>query len=201
MKQRWKQLVRRLEALSLRERVIMTASIAAALLAAVDAWILSPQYATQRRMLDGLQRQGAELQALRARLVAPPADTPNARLTAALTEQQAEMQRVEQAIETRLAGQTPATLPALLRNVLRRHERLTLLKLETVAAAPAPEGAAVPARRLVLIQLSGRYADLSAYAGAIEQQLPGLRWHDLTLDASMQPPVLSAQLWLTGGGS
>lgn len=201
MKQHWKRLVRRLEALSLRERVIMAASIAAALLAAADAAILSPQYAAQHRLLEKLQRQDADLQALRARLVAPAADTPHTRLTAMLAGQQAELQRVDQAIESQLAGQAPATLPALLRNVLRRHERLTLLGLETVAPATTAGAGDAPAPRLVKIQLAGRYADLTAYAGAIEQQMPGLRWHELTLDASTRPPVLSAQLWLGGGGS
>ena len=33
------------------------------------------------------------------------------------------------------------------------------------------------------------YADLLAYAQAIEQQLPGLRWAALQIDAGPQPPV------------
>jgi MSHA biogenesis protein MshJ len=203
MKTAWKSLSRRINALSLRERVIMAGSLAAALLAVVDALVLTPQFEAQRRLLDRLRVQGAELQTLRARLTGPVADTPEARLATQLVTRRAELASLELAIEQRLASGPPAHLDDLLRSALRRHERLTLLKLETLApSGTAASAAAAPGvRRGVHLQLSGRYADLAAYAGAIERQLPGLRWQDLQIDASQQPPVMSAQLWLVGGGS
>lgn len=203
MKTAWKSLSRRINALSLRERVIMAGSLAAALLAVVDALVLTPQFEAQRRLLDRLRVQGAELQTLRARLTGPVADTPEARLASQLVKRRAELASLELAIEQRLASGPPAHLDDLLRSALRRHERLSLLKLETLApAASAASAVSAPGvRRGVQLQLSGRYADLAAYAGAIEQQLPGLRWQALQIDASQQPPVMSAQLWLVGGGS
>lgn len=206
MKTAWKSLSRRINALSLRERVIMAGSLAAALLAVVDVLVLTPQFEAQRRLLDRLRVQAAELQTLRARLTGPVADTPQARLASELVTRRAELASLELAIEQRLASGPPAHLDDLLRSALRRHERLTLLKLETLAPAGSAASAvgaasATGVRRGVQLQLSGRYADLAAYAGAIEQQLPGLRWQTLQIDASQQPPVMSAQLWLIGGGS
>lgn len=203
MKAAWKALSRRINALSLRERVIMAGSLAAALLAVVDALVLTPQFEAQRRLLDRLRVQAAELQTLRARLTGPVADTPEARLASQLVGRRAELASLQLAIEQRLASGPPAHLDDLLRSALRRHERLTLLKLETLAPGGSATGASTApgVRRGVQLQLSGRYADLSAYASAIERQLPGLRWQELQIDASQQPPVMSAQLWLVGSGS
>lgn len=206
MKAYWKPLARRIDGLSLRERVIMAGSLAAALLAVVDALVLTPQFEIQRQSLDRLRVQAAELQTLRARLTGPVADTPEARLATQLVTRRAELASTELAIEQRLASGPPALLPDLLRSTLRRHERLTLLKLETLApAATASAGVGLPPaatlRRGVQLQLSGRYGDLVAYATAIEQQLPGLRWQTLQIDATQQPAVMSAQVWLVGGGS
>lgn len=207
--ERWRRWGRRINALSLRERVIMAASAAAALAALVDAFVLSPQFSAQRTIVQKLRADAAELNRLRAELAAPMADTPQTRARRELTQLQAALAEVDRAIDSKLAGRgDPAALPELLQRVLRRHERLTLIRLDTVpppagagtAQTPAAAGAAA-ARRSVEVQLSGRYADLQAYAAEIERDLPGLRWASLHIDGQRQPPLMSARVWLAGGGS
>jgi MSHA biogenesis protein MshJ len=194
MKTAWIRLAQRLNALSLRERVIMAASLAAALAAVVDVLVLSPQFSTQRALLGSMQVQATELAALRAQLVVPAANTPLAAVKRRLAEQQVRLTALDAAITERLGTGSAASLPELLQRVLRRHERLTLLKLET---APAAAGQ-TSVRRSVDLRLAGRYADLATFASETEQQLPGLRWATLQLDAGPQPPVLSARVWLPG---
>lgn len=197
MKTIWRNLARRLNALSLRERVIMAVSLAVALAAVVDMAVLSPQLAAQNEALARMRSQQATLTTLRAQLAAPAASSPAGALRQRLVAEQARLQAVETALAQRLGSGHAASLPALLQQVLRRHDKLTLLKLDTVP--PAAQDAAAPAaRRSVELQLAGRYADLLAYAQAIEQQLPGLRWAALQIDAGPQPPVLSARVWLPG---
>ena len=200
MKTIWRNLARRLNALSLRERVIMAVSLAVALAAVVDMAVLSPQLAAQNEALAQLRSQQATLTTLRAQLAAPAASSPAGALRQRLVAEQARLQAVEAALAQRLGSGHEASLPALLQQVLRRHDKLTLLKLDTVPpATPDPAAPAAPsARRSVELQLAGSYADLLAYAQAIEQQLPGLRWAALQIDAGPQPPVLSARVWLPG---
>lgn len=196
---RLSDLARRIDALSLRERAIMAVSLAAAMAAVVDFFVISPQFTAQRTMVAQLRTQGQEMNVLRAQLAPPAADSPEALARRALEAQRAELADVEARIGARLAGRSsaPAQLPDLLQRVLRRHERLTLLKLDTVP--PAADDPA--ARRVVELHVAGRYAELTAYATEIEQQLPGLQWAALSIHGSPQPPVLIARLWLPGAGS
>ena len=67
MKDFWKRQARRIDALSLRERAIMFASLAVALVAATDALVLSPRSAEQKAVATRLRAQATELMALRGR--------------------------------------------------------------------------------------------------------------------------------------
>lgn len=135
--------------------------------------------------------------------MAPAPDSPQASLQHTLAERRAELAALDARIAERQVAGPAAELPALLQQVLRHHERLTLLRLDTVAATltDGPGGTAPPARRMIELQVAGRYADLSAYAAEIEQQLPGLRWATLRIAASPEPAVMSARVWLAGGGT
>lgn len=175
----WTRLARRVDAMSVRERVIMGASLAAALAALVDFLVLTPQFAAQDALMRRLKSESTELAGLRAQLMAPVVQTPYSRMAKTLQDRQRELAALDQRVGARLAGHAAsAQLPDLLRQVLARHEALTLLKLDTVA--PAPDDPVV--RRAVDLQLAGRYADLAAYALAIERQLPGLHWASLRIE-------------------
>lgn len=197
MKDRLQGLARRIDALTVRERAIMAVSLAAALAALADVLVLSPQFAAQRAGVERMKQAAAELQALRARVAAPEAQTPSGMLAHQIDEQRRHLAMVDAAITERLGTGQAASLPALLQRVLRRHERLTLVQLQT----RPPVAADAAARRSVELRVSGRYADLVAYLTAIEAELPGLRWASLQIDAAGSPPLLTARWWLPGEGS
>lgn len=206
MKAIWAAQARRIDGLSLRERAIMFVSIAVALAALADTLWLTPLMAQQKALTAQLQQQTRELQVLRQRLAAttqPVApDTPQGRLQAAVARTQASREALAAELRQLGAEGAPATrLPELLASVLRRHERLTLLRLTTAAPAPSPGAAgAEPALPLqgVDLSLAGAYADLVQYLAEIERTLPGLRWGELRIQAATQPPVLSLRLFLMG---
>jgi Tfp pilus assembly protein PilO len=203
MKSTWQNLGRRINDLSLRERLIMAVSLAAALAGVADVLVLSPQFGAQRALVQQLAAEQQRLTVLRAELVAPAPDSPQAGLQRVLAERRAELAALDARIAERQVAGPAAELPALLQRVLQRHDRLTLLRLDTVDAS-TPDGsatAAAPARRMIELQVAGRYADLSAYAAEIEQQLPGLRWASLRIAAAPEPALMSARLWLAGSGS
>lgn len=188
---------RRIDALSLRERAIMAVSLAAALAAAVDFTVLTPQWAAQRAAVQRLRSQGAELAPLRAQ-IAGKGESPAVALQRQVAERQSELAALDARIAERLAGHADAArLPDLLERVLRRHDRLTLMKLETL-----PQGDDATAhRRSVELKIAGRFADLAAYTAEIERQLPGLQWSTFAIEGQAEPPLLQARVWLVGAGS
>lgn len=189
----WERQARRIDALGLRERCFLFLSVALVCAALADSLVLSPAISEQRQLSLRRQQQDRELAALRAQLAAAhqPADpsTPQARLRSEIRQAQAQQATLD--AEIRQLGQSAgghAALPQLLERTLARHERLTLLKLATVAEAPAggPAASAPPAAlrwQGVDLGVGGSYADLVAYLAALEQALPGLRWDTLKLSA------------------
>ena len=213
MKQFWIRQVRRIDALSLRERVIMFSSLALALAGVFDALVLSPGIAEHQRLLQQMRSQADELATLRQRLAAArgaaQADTPQTRLLANLAEVERERAAMQVQIDAlQSGGDRAAQLPALLERVLRRHERLELLKLATstepprrgaAAARDASAAQARPALRGVDLGIRGPYLDLLRYVGELDAQLPGLRWGEVHLDAHAPPPTLQARVFLAAG--
>jgi len=191
-RQAWERQARRIDALGLRERCFLFLSVALVCAALADSLVLSPAIAEQRQLSLRHKQQDSELAALRAQLAAAlqPADpsTPQARLRGEIRHAQAQQDALDG--EIRRLGQAAdgqAALPQLLERVLARHERLTLLKLATVAEAPAQAASGPPAAlrwQGVDLGVGGSYADLVAYLAALEQALPGLRWDTLKLSGS-----------------
>jgi MSHA biogenesis protein MshJ len=198
----WQQQARRIDALSLRERAILFVSMAMALVAATDALVLSPRLAEQKALLSEKRLKSAELDSLRTMVAAggAGADTPAARLARQLIEARTRQQALDTDIARGLAaGQGGARLPDLLERVLRRYERLSLLRLATVAAprARAQQAGALPLQG-VEIAVRGSYPDLAQYVADTESALPALRWGELSISATGDLPVLTAHVYLLG---
>jgi len=189
----------RIDALSLRERAIMFVSIAVALVAAADAIVFSPRFAEQRALTKQLQARTAEVETMRRNLGGAGAETPAMRLTGELSGLQNELKSLDAEVERRLAGgRAGLRLPALLEHVLRRHERLTLLRLATVEAPAAAASKPALPQQGVELAPRGSYADLARYVAAIERELPALRWGELVMKSAGTASELSARVYLVG---
>ncbi|MFZ2652483.1 MAG: hypothetical protein WA210_20470 [Burkholderiaceae bacterium] len=213
MKALWKAQAQRIDALSLRERAIMFASIAVALGALADWLALTPAMAERRQLAAQIRKQSTELGALRAQLAAgkakPLPDTPLNRQLAAIEQVRTERTALAAQLLEFLAGRAElAQLTDVLDQVLRRHDRLTLTRLSTVPDLPggAPSRAAVPLSggsaairwQGVDLSLAGRYLDLMHYLADLERALPGLRWGELRIAAKTAPPELTVRLLMAG---
>lgn len=206
MKQLLAAQARRIDRLSLRERAIMFVSIALAIGAVADALVLSPAIAERRALTAQLRQQNHELEALRAQLralVDVTPESPLGRQRAALEQLRAEWTRVDSQVQQRLAGRDDVThLPELLDRTLRRHDRLVLTRLATIADAPAPSpntpAGDEPAIRWQGVELgvAGGYLDLMQYLAELERTLPGLRWGPLQIGTQQTPPVMTVKLLL-----
>ena len=202
----WRTASRRIDALSLRERVILFVSVSASLVALADVMVLSPQLAQHKALLQRTRDHNETLAQLRSRLgadgsasVADP--TPRGRAQRALDAVRARQQVLDLELDAqRRAGAGTARLATLLERLLRRHERLTLLQLTT----PTPSSVAVTGEAPLLpvgvdLRIRGSYADLSRYLHDLEIGVPGLRWGPLFLDARGDTPVLELRVFMPGG--
>ena len=181
--ERWQLLSRRVDAMTLRERVILFFSIAIGLIALADGFVVTPRMAEQKALTAQMRQQSAELVLMRKALEGGQANTPANKLAGELAQVAADQRATEEEITRRLAASASGTrLPELLERVLRRHDRLTLLTL--VTAAPVARAPTKLPRQTVELSLRGGYADLLEYVAATEAALPGLRWGTLAITST-----------------
>jgi MSHA biogenesis protein MshJ len=182
VKRTWETLARRVDALSLRERVIGFVSALLVVVALLDALALSPRAGEQKALTQKLKSQNETLAGLRARsATAPAADAGPA---AALQRELQALRAEREAVDAEIARRTPAAaaapkLAALLESVLRRHERLSLRRLAT--GTPVATRPGLPPAQGVELAVVGSYPDLTQYVADLERSLPGLRWDELVV--------------------
>ena len=199
MKKIWETQALRINALSLRERVIMFASISVVLVALVDSLVFSPSMAELRKLSAQLREQTQQLDTLRAQVSNDiPENSPQGQQRTALRAVRDQLSAVDAAIREQLAGRDEiARLPVLLDRLLQRHERLAITSLSTVADLPKSADSLLR-WQAVDLSVTGTYADLTSYLADLEASLAGLRWGPLQLTAASQPPVLTVRLMLPG---
>jgi len=206
MKQRWQALVQRLDALSVRERLILFVTVLVGMAAALDTLWLAPAQQAYRQLDGRLVKQSAELSALRDALRADPGrDDVNRAVREQLTQTVSQMAQVNQQIQKLLPGTQGSTpLAQVLVHLLKRQPGLTLLRTEALPPElPGPgndQGAGhLPPgllRRGVALTVSGSYSDLTRYVATLESALPYVRWGVLSLKADSGPAELTLQLFL-----
>lgn len=209
MKQRWQQLVARIDALNLRERVFLFLAIIVCTLALADTVWLSPAQIAYTQATQRVAAQGLELKRLRDELqgAAQPVDASKVARDE-IAEINLRLDAVNEDIKAvaPLAEGGPAIEQTLVQ-FLRRHEGLTLLRTGTVkqdpvtTAATTSAGASAPvvSRRGLELSVSGSYAELVRYVKTLENALPTLRWGALELKATPQQPTeLTLQVYVVG---
>jgi MSHA biogenesis protein MshJ len=207
----------RIDALTLKERVLLLAASVLALLMAWDSLLMQPLYRGKVR----LQAEVATLQATLAETDALSADTimqdeadPDVGLRAGLARAEAEMALVEADIRDRIGSMVPPERMAeVLESVLSHFDRLEFLALEglgvepvlkPVTTGPATAGdtatggnATLPAPASedsggaylhgLRIRFAGSYLDALAFLRALETLPWGFYWDRLELETRDYP--------------
>ena len=209
MKQSFQQLLLRIDALSLRERIFLFLSVFVCVLALSDFLWFTPAQTAHKALLQRFVAQSSELDRLRSELSV--AAVPNDPGKAAREELQTLRARLDE-LNTEIAGLAPKDqkappLEQVLQRLLRRQEGLTLLSLETLktaapAATAATAGVATPAagltKRGLVLRVAGPYAELVRYVQALESALPGLRWGPMELKTDKRQSELTLQVYAVG---
>jgi len=197
MRQRWQRLAERVDALAVRERVLI---LLAAAVVAVGAWMtlwLTPheqRLAQAERDAAELRREIAalELQAtlIRARTEADP----NKPLRERQAQLQGQIEEVDRAIQTRIGAYIPPNeMARLLEDLLRARQGLRLVRLESLAPeALRTDGAdadklAPIYRHGLELEFTGGYLGTLEFLEAVERLPWKVFWDRLELRVEEHP--------------
>jgi len=217
MKQRVQQLAARVDALTVRERAMVFAASAAALVFIGNALVLAPMERTQkllRAQIAQQQEAGAAIDGeITARVQGSQVDPdgPARERLNAIRQETGELGQQLLAIEHGLVP--PERMGPLVDGILRANGRLKLVSMRTLPAeplaapnqagqpgaptqAPAPADKGVPLlyRHGVEVTVSGNYLDMVDYMSALEALPTRMFWGRAQLDVEAYP---AARLTLT----
>jgi MSHA biogenesis protein MshJ len=203
MNQKWQMLLDRIDALSLRERVMLFASLLVCVLAVAELLWLSPIQKAHKALLSQMNQQSTELLRLRDDLrISSGESGPGKQMRDDLAQLKNQISQVNQEISQIPAASLDETpLSKVLIHFLRRHDGLVLLKTATLP--PDPKAASEVAmtgfkRQSLELTVSGSYPELIRYVQTLERSLPALRWGLMKISSDKQPVILSLQVSLVG---
>jgi MSHA biogenesis protein MshJ len=218
VKRLWQLYSAKVDAASLRERVMIFAGAAVVLIALLNATLIEPEFIKQRRLSREVAQQQGEIRVMQEQLqkiaMVRQADPDQA------ARQQLDTMRGQIAeLDKRLAEEQrrfapPERIGALLEEMLSRNRRLQLVDMRTLpvaalgraseadksAAKPASDKPAVGAaagtpvngpiyRHGVEITVTGGYLDLLAYLRELEKLPNQMYWGNLDLSVAAYPQV------------
>jgi len=190
MKSEASRLVERIDAASLRERVLIFLALVMTLTLIVSFVLIDPLRSSQRQLAAETKQRQSELNTIQTelrRLAAADGTDPNANQA-----RRAETLRIElSSLEAKvLAQQSRFTAPDRIRDVLdemlQRNRRLELVELRTLPVAVLD-----PAKRVfrhgVELTLKGTYLELFEYLSALENLPTQLYWGKAELEVVNHP--------------
>ncbi len=213
MKRRWvtgrKLVFVRLNALSLRERVLLFLSIIIICALLVEVLWVSPAQAAYKTLQQRFDKQSTELQRTRAEFesLAAPVDTQKI-LRDEIAAIKISLAAVNRTISSVSSVVDKASLPLaqVLVQSLRQHQGLKLLRTSMgtpkMTSGKATQMEAEVSKRLtqqnVELTVSGPYAELTQYVQTLEKALPHVRWGSMKLVSENPPTELTLQLFVVG---
>jgi MSHA biogenesis protein MshJ len=179
-----KRIAERVDAATLRERLMIFLALTVVLVFAANLIVLEPLRAKQKRFAAETAQRQKELAAVQAevqrmaRSVQVDPDAPVRTRQRVLREELAELDR-RVALEQRRFT-PPERMRAALQEMLQRNRRVALLDLRSLAVAPIgpekPAGSGALYRHGMELTLSGTYIDLYEYLQALEGLPTQLYW-------------------------
>jgi MSHA biogenesis protein MshJ len=217
VKQLWNRYAERIDALSVRERVLVFSTAMALLLALVYTLFIDPQLGAQKRLSAAVMQRQAELKGIEAQITAI-ATSRAANPDRSLRERLAEVRKQLGETEAQIAAEerrftAPEQMKTVIEEMLARNRAVQLVSMKTLASstlaearaeagkAEAPKPAAKPAaepgrpqqgerlvyRHGVEVTVAGGYLDLLRYLRDLEHLRTQLYWSSLEIDATRYP--------------
>lgn len=215
MKRFWKQYVDRIDAATVRERAMIFAAAVVVIVALLNALLIEPEFAKQRRLSREITQRQTEIKTLQGQLEAmlgarrADPDQADRRRLEELTKRLSEVEASLAQEQRKFAP--PEQIRSILEEMLSRNRKLALVDMRTLPVAtlgadagkpadkPAPEKPAAapkPAagpgqiyRHGVELTVTGSYLDLLAYLKDLEKLPSQMYWGRLDLSVAAHPKV------------
>lgn len=210
LRERMDQIVAKVDGMSLRERALIFAAAAFALVSLINTLFLDPLLAQQKRLSSQVVQQQERMKEIQAQLTGlleakqADANAPQRERIRQLREQIAQGDAFLKATQDKLVA--PDKMAQLLEQMLNRNGRLQLVALNTLPVSlfiePGAEGAATPAaaqqgqifKHGVQLTVRGSYADLLQYLTVLEHLPVQMFWGAARMNVVKYP---EAELTLT----
>jgi MSHA biogenesis protein MshJ len=214
------RLAERIDAFTLRERVLLFAAVLAILIILPYAFIVQPALRRQQQLLDTMRKEQSQIQAMQEQLrvlAASDEASPSQALVGQLTLLERRVADVEREIEQKQKQLVPSgRLSDVVRHMIAKSARLEIVSLTSMKGQPvevSPAPAATPGAKAkpaagpenqapqlykhgVEIVLRGTFLDLLAYVAEVETAHSRLMWGPLALTVEKYPMVtLSASVF------
>lgn len=222
MKKYWQRFSTKVDALTLRERTIIFAMTALALVTAINTFLLEPQLASQRELVKRIKTEQSQIAAIQAEIqqrVRPQANDPTVQSRAQIQALRKQLDQLHSSLgNVQKALVSPDRMPEVLQGMLKSNEKLQLLSMKTtepedlnelatdiknpakseqkakdgLGARESAKGAIY--RHGVEITVQGSYVDILAYLAQLESLPWQLFWGKAVLNVENHP---KASLTLT----
>jgi MSHA biogenesis protein MshJ len=207
VRQLWQRYADRVDAMTVRERLLIFAAVTVAVVAVLHTLLLDAELKKERRLSSAIAQRQGEIKSLEVQVQAL-ARNPAANPDAVRRERLAEVKRLLAETERAIAGEerkftAPEQMKQIVEEMLARNRGVQLLTLRTIATtsiadARAPAGskpaakAATPGERLIYrhgmeVTVAGSYLELLRYLTDLERLPTQLYWSALELDAARYP--------------
>lgn len=200
MKAEWTKLAARVNALSMRERFLLFVVLVSLLGAFTYLLFILPLVSLQKARVAQIDSGSAAAEAQLGRMqmdILARRKAHAGELNTRIANLQAEIEAVEREVSDLTAAASEAVaLPAMLKRVLRRSDKVALVRV-----SPAVDAAAAPVNSMAAgqgngldITLAGSYLDLMEYLASLEAALPLARWSSLRVSAETAPAQAAVRI-------
>tara|TARA_B110001469_G_C9579807_1_gene287536 strand:- start:63 stop:710 length:648 start_codon:yes stop_codon:yes gene_type:complete len=203
----WETLSVRLNALRLRERVLLFLALIAISTFMINVLWVSPAQLLHKELQQRFDTQSADLQGMRAQL--KPDDTSvdaYKMVRDEMTAVKVSLNKVNNTISNVSSMENELPLEQVLVRLLSQYEGLTLLSTSMVVSKMAIDKLTQVAAQLPVAQtqqsveltVSGSYSQLMRYVQTLEKELTHVRWGSMNLISENPPTTLTLELFVVG---
>jgi|TARA_B110000208_G_C11541471_1_gene348157 MSHA biogenesis protein MshJ len=203
----WETLSVRLNALRLRERVLLFLALIAISTFMINVLWVSPAQLLHKELQQRFDTQSADLQRMRAQL--KPDDTSvdaYKMVRDEMTAVKVSLDKVNNTISNVSSMENELPLEQVLVRLLSQYEGLTLLSTSMVVSKMAIDKLTQVAAQLPVAQtqqsveltVSGSYSQLMRYVQTLEKELTHVRWGSMNLISENPPTTLTLELFVVG---
>ena len=198
LKQHLQALAQRIDDLTLRERMILFATLSLILYLLVNALLQAPLEAQQKTMLERTRAMQAEITALdlqTVQVIEASRHDPDAEQRQQLQALQRRAEQLQQQLAAAVANHLePRQMNLALQEILAQQQGLRLLRIENLPAqaiqTQTEQDAATLYRHSVVMELEGDFLSTLRYVQSLEAMEWAIHWEELSLSTTRYPQAL-----------